>query len=106
MKGRKATKSRKPLFSEPMRKYLELHATPLMLAGDFDNDNEYLGLYNDLFEKLFKEEADAGIYAMWKAIGNVDGACAVEAAARMAGFIVGFEYCRRLLTTPAQGGAR
>jgi hypothetical protein len=83
--------------------YLTEQANPYALAEMLDSDSELVERAEQIQAQLV-EELPPNVRALRAALSQVDDWCLAEAVARQAGFVLGFEFCRRLLT--AKGGAR
>jgi len=92
------SKSKKDQTKNPRR------LDPAMLLELLDNhyDDDGAGKGASWYQKLYKQNLDKFLTAenavdMANLLENVDAAVGVETAMRSAGFIVGFECCRRLM---------
>jgi hypothetical protein len=91
--------------SATLRAFLEQDANPEAIVDDYvkkgDVDSPFWSAYVELRTRFLAREGEAAT-GLAQILDRVDNTAGFETAVRNAGFVLGFEYCRRLLT----GGAR
>jgi hypothetical protein len=86
--------------------WLTTHTDPASIAEALSDNDEFLDRYQVLYEErlasMTLEQHAARVAALRVVIDSIDGGYALVDSAREAGFICGFEYCRRLLTAKGE----
>lgn len=93
------------LSSQELSKFLEANASPTQIAnlleeGFSELENPSYAAYEQAFRMFLDQEPKIAL--LHDTLAGLDDFGAITDAARSAGFVLGFEYCRRLFT----GGAR
>jgi hypothetical protein len=97
----------------PRSSALEAFANPAYLVENIEGESEaadapYWRRYEALVAAFLEEEKDPDSTSDATHLKETQGGFVLEKVARQAGFVMGFEYCRQLLSGPTtrKGGAR
>jgi hypothetical protein len=91
-----------------VEQYLVEQTDPFTIAKTLDADATLSDRAAEV-QAHFTRDLPSHVQQLREALRHVDDWCLVEASAQQAGFVLGFGFCRRLLTgkaTVAQKGAR
>jgi hypothetical protein len=93
-------------FPPALDAWLTTHTDLAQLAATLFDDETFMDAYQGLYEQalaaLTLPKNAAGMAALRTVIDTVPGGFAIADAGQDAGFICGFEFCRRLLTAKGE----
>lgn len=106
----KQTPAKRQPASPSLAAFLAEDADPAAIFEQLEHehdglDESYRRTFDELVEGFLKREGAEAIH-FHKLLVHVDAFAGVNDAIRRAGFVMGFEYCRRLLTGTRAGGTR
>jgi hypothetical protein len=89
-------------FPPALEDWLTTHTDPASIAEALSDNDAFVDHFQALYEArladLTLEQNAASVAVLRTILDKLEGGFAITDAARDVGFVLGFEYCRRLLT--------